>query len=65
VTYFTKKTSDERAKTMRRVMTRLEKEQSDEDTPPVDMNDILSMLRKIVDHLHKLEEELEIVIEEE
>jgi hypothetical protein len=58
VKYFIKKTSSERAKTMRRIINRLEKEQADEDTPPVDMNDILLMLRRIVDHLYKLEEEI-------
>ena len=57
---FRSKTSAERAKTMRRLILKLEKEQADEDTPPVDVYDILRMLRQIVDHLDKLEEEWEV-----
>jgi len=59
--YFRSKSSIERAKTMKRLITKLEKEQADEDTPPVDIYDVLRILRQIVDHLDKLEEEWEIV----
>jgi hypothetical protein len=58
---FRSKSSIERAKTMRRLMLKLEKEQADEDTPPVDVYDILRMLRQVVDHLDKLEQEWEII----
>jgi hypothetical protein len=54
-----KTTPEARSKAMRRMMSKLEKEQADEDTPPVDVYDLLLMLRRIVDHLHKLEEEKE------
>lgn len=54
---FRNKSSSERVQVMKRLMTKLEKEQANEDTPQVDVHSLLRMLRQVVDHLVKLEEE--------
>lgn len=58
---FKKKSSAERVTTLQRVMKRLENEQNNEDTPQVDMTDILRALRYLVDHLVLLDDEFETV----
>jgi len=56
---FKNKSPRERVMTMRRVLRRLEKEQSNEDTPAVEVPEILGLMRYIVDHLTRFEEEFE------
>lgn len=56
---FKNRSSKERVATLQRVMKRLENAQANEDTPPVDMNDILRGMRYLVDHLTILEDDLE------
>lgn len=62
---FKNKPSKERVATLQRVIKRLENSQANEDTPPVDMVDILRALRYVVDHITVLEDELEIIEDED
>lgn len=62
---FKNRPSKDRVATLQRVMKRLENSQINEDTPPVDMVDVLRALRYLVDHLTVLEDELEIIEDED